>query len=139
MNGKLESLIPVDYQTLQAGGQLIDLLYFIVSGTDGEFRRLHHKRLIQHYYDSFAGFLTKLGLDPEVVYPKRHFDEDYKEYLPFGLILAMFILPIVLVESENAPTMEGDAKITDMLIKPNDVAHKRFLEVVENYVNWGVL
>ncbi|GBP93883.1 hypothetical protein EVAR_85770_1 [Eumeta japonica] len=109
-NGKLDSLIPVDYQTLHAGAPLVDLMYFIVSGTDGEFRKFHFKRLFQHYYDTFAGFLTKLGLDPEVLYPKRHFDEDYRQYLPFGLMISMFVLPIVLIESENAPTMQGTLK-----------------------------
>ncbi|GBP93884.1 hypothetical protein EVAR_85771_1 [Eumeta japonica] len=138
-NGKLDSLIPLDYQTLYAGVPLVDLLYFIFSGTDGQFRKYYYKRLILHYYDTFAGFLTKLGLNPETVYPKKHFDEDYRHYLPFGLIISISALPVVLIEPEKAPTMQGDAKVADMAIKPNEMFRKRFLEIVKDYIDWGVV
>ncbi|GBP67866.1 hypothetical protein EVAR_86692_1 [Eumeta japonica] len=138
-DGKLERLIPVDYQTIHCGSPLTDLFYFIFSGTDGEFRKCYYDELIDHYYNTFADFLIKLNLDPETTYPREHFDEDFKNSLPYGLLVIVFLLPIVLIEAHNAPKMDGDAAITDFIVKPNEMFRERLHEAIRDFEKWGVI
>ncbi|GBP67868.1 hypothetical protein EVAR_86694_1 [Eumeta japonica] len=138
-NGNVESLIPVDYQTLHCGSPISDLLYFIFNGTDAEFREHHYGRLIDHYYATFAGYLLKLNLDPEELYPREHFDEDYKRYLPYGLLLAVFLLPLVLVDVADVPSMGDLTDMESFIFKANDLYADRFNGIVQDFVDWGVI
>ncbi|RVE47952.1 hypothetical protein evm_007360 [Chilo suppressalis] len=77
-NGVLESL-PIDYQTVHTGCSVTDLIYFLVTASDEEFRRQNHQRLVEHYYSSLAHALRRYQLDIEEIYPRTQFDDDLKE------------------------------------------------------------
>ncbi|GBP67852.1 hypothetical protein EVAR_86678_1 [Eumeta japonica] len=136
---KLEKLIPVDYQTIYGGPTMCDIYYFIFSGTDGEFRRQHFRPLLDRYYTSFSHFLKKLQQNPEEMYPREHYEEDVKKFLPYGLLVAVLFLPLILVDEECAPSFDGDAQLSDIAVEPNKIYEKRILEVVEDFVEWGIL
>ncbi|GBP67863.1 hypothetical protein EVAR_86689_1 [Eumeta japonica] len=138
-DGKLEKVILVDYQTLHSGSAITDLLFFITCGTDGAFRRRHYKQLIDHYYEAFVDFLKKLGLDSNKLYPKEEFHDDLKESLPFGLLMAALALPMVLVEANNAPTFQADAKLSNFVAKPNEEFKRRLRDFIDDYMEWGVI
>ncbi|GBP67864.1 hypothetical protein EVAR_86690_1 [Eumeta japonica] len=137
-NGKLDSLIPIDYQMFHAGTPIIDLLYFIISGTDGDFRKYHYRQLINHYYDTFASFLKKFALDPYKLYPREHFDEDLKRTLPWGMLVVVYFLPLNLVEAEKALTLDGNASMVNA-VQSNDLYRNRLLEWIRDYIEWGIM
>ncbi|CAG9564305.1 unnamed protein product [Danaus chrysippus] len=76
-NGKLE-LISVDYQMLQLGNPIVDILYFIFNGSDKKFRDEYFKQSFDHYYEELSKALKRLHLDPEQLYSREDFDFEVK-------------------------------------------------------------
>lgn len=138
--GRIKSLIPVDYQTLRLSSPSTDILYFVYCGTDKEFRKVHLKQLLEHYYKTLSKFLTLFKMDPEVVFSRRDFEEEFKDMQPYGLLTTLFLLPMVLVDPANAPKMNAaDADIQNITITPTEAFKSRFLPTLEEFVKLGVL
>lgn len=58
--------------------------------------------------------------------------------LPFGLIVAMTILPLVVVE--DAPEVGKDADFSEFLdLKRSDVYRERLNGILGDYIEWGIL
>ncbi|XP_053615059.1 uncharacterized protein LOC128677917 [Plodia interpunctella] len=133
-------VIPVDLQTVMPSSGVIDLLYFIFTGTDGAFRQQYYSRLVDHYYASISRMLRAYGLNPDKVYPREDFDFELQERLPYGLIAAAFVLPIVTVEVADAPTLGNDElDLASLKIKTGKAFPERINDVVEDFVAWGRL
>lgn len=71
----------VDLQTLQGCSPVLDLLYFIVTGTDEKFREQYYEKLKDHYYSELEAAMTRLHLDPPKVYSRTDFEYELKEVL----------------------------------------------------------
>ena len=69
----------VDLQTLQGGSPVTDLIYFIFTGSDEEFRAKHYQKLIDHYYSELSAAMKRLNLDPEETFSREDFDFEMKE------------------------------------------------------------
>lgn len=86
--GKVDIKI-VDLQTLQGGSPVTDLLYFIFTGSDEQFRAQYYEKLIDHYYQELSAALKRLHLNPDQIYSRQNFDEELKEVshylIPCGL------------------------------------------------------
>ncbi|KAL0859166.1 hypothetical protein ABMA27_010990 [Loxostege sticticalis] len=144
-DGKLQVVV-VDYQTLHVGSVAKDLLYFILSGSDGAFRAKHYDQLIDYYYENLAAALKRLNLDPEETFPRTNFDEELKEMLPFGLVISCMLLPLITIDVANVPRgVDGEFEnesfehMFRMLSNVNALCEQRVNEVVDDYVRWGVL
>ncbi|XP_026755871.2 uncharacterized protein LOC113515784 [Galleria mellonella] len=139
-DGTLE-VIPVDFQTIQCSASpLTDLLYFIFTGSDEKFRREHFQDLIDHYYQELSSALQYLKLEPDVIYSKKTFEHDLKEFLPFGLFIAIFSLPIVTVEVDDAPSMQGDGGFEIFTsAKTGSLYPERMNGVINDYFRWGII
>ncbi|CAB3244328.1 unnamed protein product [Arctia plantaginis] len=129
----------VDLQTLQGACPVADLLYFIFTGSDEEFRSLYYDRLVDHYYTELEAALIRLHLDPEKVYSRADFDFEIKEKLPYGLTVAVFALPVVTVSVENAPKIDEDMELAAFTTeKASDMYVERLNGVVDDFVKWGL-
>ncbi|XP_068620501.1 uncharacterized protein [Battus philenor] len=136
-DGEIE-IVMLDYQTINISNPIVDLMYFIFSGTDEEFRDKHYRQLLDHYHSELCASLRRLDVDPDVTYSKEDFESDLKEIQPFGIILSVMLVPIVTVYPEDAPSLES-GNITDFVAKPNDLAAKRLNGVINDFVKLGVL
>ncbi|KAI8420513.1 hypothetical protein MSG28_008986 [Choristoneura fumiferana] len=136
-DGNLD-IITVDYQTVRTGCVATDLLYLIFTGSDEQFRAQHYEELVEEYYRQLTAALRRLGLDPEMVYSREDFDYELKESLPFGLAVAVFVLPIVTVEAANAPKL-GEMDLENWNIDTSQLFPVRVNEIVNDYVKWGVI
>ncbi|KOB77568.1 Ecdysteroid 22-kinase [Operophtera brumata] len=138
-DGSLE-IIVVDHQTIQIGCPITDLMYLIFTGTDKPFRDQYFDKLIDHYYTRLSEAMKRLDIDPETTYSRADFDFEIKEKLPFGLTVAAFVLPIVTVETENAPEMKPDMDLSNFAVLENGALFPdRINGVVDDYVKWDVL
>lgn len=137
----LKDFALIDFQWVRRGSPSIDLIYFIYNGTDEEFRKTYMKQLIDLYYDTFARFLRLLNLNPDEEFSRRDFDEDYKKVQAHGLVTAITVLPIVLMESDNAPKATGDGAKLDSFssFKGTDSFKKRFTSILNEYINSGLV
>ncbi|XP_059046623.1 uncharacterized protein LOC131842120 [Achroia grisella] len=138
-NGELE-VIPVDFQTIQGTTPLIDLFYYIFAGSDENFRRRHFWDLVDHYYRELCSALENVGLDPRKVYPEDEFDREVKEFLPYGLLIGIFTLPIITVDTEDAPSMDGENDMSSFFnMKTSSLFPERLNGIINDYIRWGVI
>lgn len=70
----------VDWQVIRFVSPVTDLLYAIFIGSDKDFRRKEHQRLIKFYYDTLSTQIRRLGSDPNNVYPYSVFQEHLKRF-----------------------------------------------------------
>ncbi|CAG9564337.1 unnamed protein product [Danaus chrysippus] len=132
-------IVAVDYQTLEMANPIIDILFFIFVGSDKKFREKHFHQALNHYYDELSKALKRFRLNPDEVYSREDFDIDFKEVLPMGLLLSVFCLLIVTVQKEDVPVIKEDLVIDDFSIDPNVMYAERLNDVIDDYVNMGVI
>ncbi|PZC74088.1 hypothetical protein B5X24_HaOG208339, partial [Helicoverpa armigera] len=138
-DGKVDIKV-LDLQTLQAGSPLVDLLYFIFTGSDKQFRAKYFDRLVEHYYSQLSASMRRLHLNPDEIYSKEDFDAEMKEKLPFGLSVAVFGLPMMTINPEDAPKVDENLSFEDFGVeKTNDLYIERINGAVDDFVRWGVL
>ncbi|XP_022827697.1 uncharacterized protein LOC111357025 [Spodoptera litura] len=130
----------VDLQTMQARSPIVDLLYFIIAGTDETFRTQYFDKLLDHYYLELSAAMKRLQLNPDETFSREYFDCEVKEKLPYGLLLAVFVLPVLTVEMENAPQVDESLDIAKFNVeKTSDLYAERLNGIVNDYVKWGIL
>ncbi|KAJ0174364.1 hypothetical protein K1T71_010510 [Dendrolimus kikuchii] len=130
----------MDFQTMQGSSPVGDLIYLVLTGTDEEFRREHYQRLVDHYYEQLCAALKRLDINPDDVYSRADYDQELGEKLPFGLMMAIFMLPLFTVETENAPVMDENADLTSFAVdKVSDIYSERMRGIINDYVRWGIL
>ncbi|CAH4032492.1 unnamed protein product [Pieris brassicae] len=132
-------VIIIDYQTLHRTNPILDLVYLIFNGTDQAFRSEYLQKTIDHYYTELAASLKLFHINPNEVYSRKDFDYDYKEVLPYGLIISFMLLLLVTVDTENAPTMTPDSDLDSFNMAPSEEYKKRVNELVEDFIKYGVL
>ncbi|CAG9564303.1 unnamed protein product [Danaus chrysippus] len=137
-DGVLE-LISVDYQKLQIGNPIVDILFFILNGSDKKFRDQYFKKAFDYYYDELCKALKRFGLDPEGLYSREEFDIEVQKVLPLGLVQATFCLLIVTVETDEAPQVSEDITIEDFVVNPNTLYAERLNDIVDDYIKMGII
>uniref|UniRef100_A0A2A4JE13 CHK kinase-like domain-containing protein n=1 Tax=Heliothis virescens TaxID=7102 RepID=A0A2A4JE13_HELVI len=138
-DGKVDIKI-LDLQTLQAGSPITDLIFFIFTGSDEQFRARYFDRLVEHYYSQLSAAMRRLHLNPHELFPKKYFDEEFKLKLPYGLTFSVFGLPMMTVAAEDAPKVDESLSFDDFgLAKTNDLFKDRINGVVDDFVRWGIL
>ncbi|XP_026755823.3 uncharacterized oxidoreductase dhs-27-like [Galleria mellonella] len=138
-DGTME-VIPVDYQTIHTGTPLTDLIYFIFTGSDEEFRRRHFWDLLDYYYRELCNALRSLGRNPRNVYPEDEFHHDVKEILPLGLVIGIILLPVITVETEDAPALDGEIDLDTVLnTKISSSYVERMRGIINDYARWDII
>ncbi|XP_013188551.2 uncharacterized protein LOC106133389 [Amyelois transitella] len=136
--GTIEEVILIDYQLIQYGCPINDFFYFIFGATDREFRRAHLEDLKNIYHDSLTKFLKYFDMDVNLYFSRKTFDRLYKERLDYGLLLAVWFLPILLVDGEDIPDFSKQPA-KDMQFKTDKRLKGRLEGVVHDYMEWGYL
>lgn len=140
-NGKVTNMIPLDYQTVHIGSPSTDLIYLIYTATDEVFRNKYLPDLLNHYYENISKFIKMFGLNPETTFSRQDFDDDYKDLLPYGVYVSLILLPVIIVETEDAPVINQDQGDLSSFwaTRPADTYLKRFVPIIEEFVQMGVL
>lgn len=69
----------VDFQTLQGSCPVVDLLYFIFTSTDKDFREEYFQKLIDHYHYELSGAISRFNMDVDYIYSKKDFENEFKK------------------------------------------------------------
>lgn len=136
-DGKIEIMV-VDYQTVHSGCPVMDLLFLEFMGTDEEFRRENHERMLDEYFTELTLALHRFDLNVNEVYPRETFNSELQQMLPVALRTASTILPLVLVEPDHAPQVQT-ASVGEFMIIPGQLFAERFSGLVSDCVRWGAL
>lgn len=130
----------VDLQTLRGRSPAADLMYFIFTGSDEEFRAQYYDKLLDHYYAELSAAMTRLNLNPEETYSKAEYNNDLKKNLPSGLLLAIFTLPMITADEQDAPKVDQDFDLNAFTTeRVSDLCCERMNGVVNDYVKFGIL
>ncbi|KAJ8716960.1 hypothetical protein PYW08_005359 [Mythimna loreyi] len=138
-DGKVDIKI-VDLQSIHGGSPVGDVIYFIFSGTDEDFRAKYYERLLEHYYTELSAAMKRLNLDPDETYSREDFEYELKEKLPFGLSFAVFLLPVITIDSKDAPEVDETLDMNSFDVdKTSNLYAGRLNGVVNDFVKWGIL
>lgn len=96
----------IDWQLCRYVSPILDLSYFIFICTDEELRKKHFEELLDVYYKSLSEYLKRLGGDVERQFPRDAFEEQWKKYGRFGLLMGLILLPMICTAMEELPSME---------------------------------
>ncbi|CAB3219730.1 unnamed protein product [Arctia plantaginis] len=130
----------VDLQTLQGASPVVDLLYFVFTSTDEDFREQYFQKLIDLYYNELQEAMKRFNLEPDYLYSKATFDSEIKQKLPYGLTIAVFALPVATVSVQNAPKVDENMELSAFFAgKASDLYVKRLNGIVDDFVKWGLL
>ncbi|CAH0730070.1 unnamed protein product, partial [Brenthis ino] len=136
-NGQPVEVVLVDYQLIDFGCPIRDLLFFIFSSTDQDFRRLHLNYLKELYFDTLSEFLKYFKIDVEDVYPKKYFDKIYSEWLDFGLLVTVYSAVFLF-----APETGLDLRVLTLSEIPTEFDEEvdnRFRGLIDDFLEWGYL
>lgn len=137
-NEKITDMIPLDYQGINYGTPMMDLIYFIFTATDKKFRKSHMENLKNLYFETLKSFLKYFDIEVEDVFPRKTFERMYEEAMDYGLIVIVLLAPIILADENDAPDLEKQALETARF-KVDDVYKDRLRDVCEDFIEWGYL
>ncbi|XP_055548976.1 uncharacterized protein LOC129732274 [Wyeomyia smithii] len=109
-NDAPSEIVLLDWQVSRYASPALDLLYFLFCCTDGEFRAAHFEEMLRIYHDSLGSLLKKLGGDPSRQFPFTALKEQIKACGKFGLLMAMFLVPLMCIENQDLPNMDVEAE-----------------------------
>ncbi|XP_052869563.1 uncharacterized protein LOC128275189 [Anopheles cruzii] len=149
-NGVPERIILLDWQLTRYVTPVLDLTYFIFCCTDGEFRKRHYDEMMSIYYNSLEALLEKLGHVPQSVFPRTAFMRQLRTFGRFGVLMAVFLVPMLCTRNEDLVDMDEaaekfrDTKEMDMsMFSKNDNNRSayttRMRAVIKDSVRYGYL
>ncbi|XP_052869562.1 uncharacterized protein LOC128275187 [Anopheles cruzii] len=105
-DGKADEIILFDWQVMRYVSPVLDLVYFIFCCTDEDFRRKHYDGMIDIYYRSLSVTLEKLQHAADELFPRDALDEHLLLFGRYGLLMGMFLVPMMCTEANELPNME---------------------------------
>ncbi|XP_072947685.1 uncharacterized protein [Epargyreus clarus] len=138
VDGDASEVIPIDYQLLYYGCPVDDLLFFLFTGTDQEFRRKHLNYLKELYYETFAKFLKYFNIDVNSSYPREDFEADYKERFELGLVFGIYLSVFTFARVEEGFDVTKKS-LSELPVIPDQMFADRVSGIVHDYTEWGYL
>lgn len=94
----------VDLQITRVASPALDLNYMLYCSMSGDIRKNNLENFFAHYYSSFASVMAA-ARKPSIFTLEQFKEEFYSKNL-FGLMMGMMLIPIVLMDSEDAPSFD---------------------------------
>uniref|UniRef100_A0A182T5A6 CHK kinase-like domain-containing protein n=1 Tax=Anopheles maculatus TaxID=74869 RepID=A0A182T5A6_9DIPT len=147
--GAPEHIVLLDWQISRYVSPVLDLVYFLFCCTDEEFRRRHYDEMINVYYNSFETLVEKLGHSSQEVFPRTALMRQLRRYGKFGILMAIFLVPMLCTRNEDLLDMDEAAEkyrdtnkmdLAGMTMNANKQAYRsRMSAVVRDIVRYGYL
>ncbi|XP_058129492.1 uncharacterized protein LOC131271921 [Anopheles coustani] len=147
-NGAPDKIIILDWQLTRYVSPVLDLVYFLFCCTDEEFRRRHYDEMMSVYYNALSTLLEKLGHNPQEVFPRTALIRQLRRFGRFGILMAVFLVPLLCTRKEDLPDMNKAAEMREaknveknhFTANANKSAyHKRMSAVIRDIVRYGYL
>jgi hypothetical protein len=130
---------------------VIDLIHFILVCTDGDLRAKHYDELLKLYHRSLKDTLDHLGGDTMTQFPFTAFLRQLKQVGKFGVLIALFMIPMMTTSSDQLPDMDFMAEnmknpdtavmeeVAKGFMKGNDATDQRTRDVLLDAFRYGYL
>ncbi|XP_023937667.2 uncharacterized protein LOC112045632 [Bicyclus anynana] len=136
-DGEPVEVITIDYQLLDYGCPLRDLLFFIYSATSKDFRGEHMVHLKDLYFETITRYLKYFDMDIEDVYPRKDFEKVYKEWKDYGLIRTLYT-SIFLFPPDSGLDV-SKLSLSELPYEPSPEVQERVRGWIEEFLEDGYL
>ena len=136
MDGKVDDVKFVDFQTYLFNSPLKDIPYFMCGSLDEETCEKHFDHLINFYYDRFIHTLKLMKCDISP-FTKNSFHEELKEQALNEFPLCAATIKLFVHEVEGAPKTSGEVLSDAFTNHISDVFRNRLLRLVGIYEKKG--
>ncbi|XP_053670920.1 uncharacterized protein LOC128721218 [Anopheles nili] len=149
-DGNPTEIVLIDWQVMRYVTPVQDLVYFIFCCTDEAFRRKYYKEMIDIYHRSLSTMLAKLQHDANELFPRSELDKQLQEYGRYGILMGMFLVPMMCTRNEDLPDIEAMAQrmaeskqLNESFFKTTesnqDAFAKRMSDVVKDTIRYGYI
>merc|ERR1712106_158769 len=148
-NNPVEVML-VDLQQIRKSSPAIDLNYFLYSSFNGTDRTSNLDDLLTKYYTSFSS--TLIFGKMEVPFTHDELCQEFRDKRVFGCIMANFLIPVVLAESEDVIDMESfdpdqmevfmkerERTMLEMASREDGALKSRFLAMFDEMMEYGII
>lgn len=133
----------LDFQAMRYTSPANDIVYFMYLCTTSKFRSEYFQDLQSAYYDTLNSTLKVYDIDVNSVYPRDEFENDVRDKLPLGLLIALVELRIITMTPEDEAILKGSKIIPgwDLTQVPGEIELYKYRvnDVVQESVENGVL
>uniref|UniRef100_A0A9I3FGY1 CHK kinase-like domain-containing protein n=1 Tax=Anopheles epiroticus TaxID=199890 RepID=A0A9I3FGY1_9DIPT len=102
-----KEIVLLDWQVTRYVTPVQDLVYFIFCCTDADFRSKYYYEMIDIYYTSLSTMLAKLQHDAGELFPRAALDEQLRVFGRYGILMGMFLVPMMCTRNEELPDIEA--------------------------------
>lgn len=99
----------LDWQLSSTGSPIIDLAFFFYTCSSEEVIQ-NYKKHLDVYYNGVIEMLKQFSIEPNQVFPRNAFDDEWKKYAQTGLYKALFFINISLADTSEAPDLQEETK-----------------------------
>lgn len=123
-------------------------MYFIFCSTDSAIRTKHYDELIRIYHKSLQEQLDNLGGNVMKQFPFTALMRQLKSYGKFGVMMGIFIIPMITTKTEDLPDMDQIANnvkdqnldaMADIMAKMAGKSNKRLSDAIIDSAKYGYL
>lgn len=135
-------MIFLDWQISRHCSPVTDISYMIYCSTDKSTRDKFGLKMFDIYHDALGLQLKKFGCDVEKCYPRKVFQDHIKRILPFGLMMGMVVVPILLSEKGtelDVCDMVDYEAVGESKLEYSENIVERILGIVDDFVDLGLI
>lgn len=103
----------VDWQMSRFGSVINDLYYIMFTSIDHTTLRNEFYSIMDYYYDALSNAIRRLGSDPNTLYSYDVFTKDVKKYAKYGLLMALVITQLLVVDQTDFNNLDEISQKTD--------------------------
>ncbi|EDV49486.1 uncharacterized protein LOC6553970 [Drosophila erecta] len=136
-NGALEDMVFVDFQNPKYGTPAMDLLYFIMTSVQIEYKLDYFDFFIRHYHEQLLKHLDILGFTGR----KPSLRELHRTIIKYGgwvLFPTISVLPVVLLDPTQSATFDNFMSDSEAAVDFRNALHtnKRYQGYIERILPW---
>lgn len=106
----MKDVILLDWQLCCFRSPVIDVFHILFSSTDKPFRDEEYQTLLKHYYEKLSETITKLGSEPQKLFPYDAFEKQLKKFGKFVFAMGPLLTQFMVVDPENIGNLDEVTK-----------------------------
>lgn len=96
----------IDWQITRYSSPALDLLYYIFSATDSQFRAEEYNNLLRIYHTSLTQIVEKLGGDSQKLFTFDDLQNQMKKFGKFALVMSPMFIMMTLADEKDLANMD---------------------------------
>ncbi|XP_055304442.1 uncharacterized oxidoreductase dhs-27-like [Sitodiplosis mosellana] len=108
--GKAVEVKLIDWQFTRYASPITDLVLYLFCSTTKELRDQHYEDFLKIYYGSLCDLLTRLGSDPQKMFPYEALLEQMQKFGIYTIFVGAFLFPMLYADPATIPNFDDVAE-----------------------------